>query len=568
MSSSATTSPTSINLDRKVLDSIDMRSFLAGQSNVPEEWTGASGKEHYRLLSYLGSQFRNASIVDIGTHMGVSALALSQGVDNNNRVVTFDIVDKLTPERRAALDSRNVTRRISDLWNAEIREENRDLLLNADLILLDVDPHNGTMEWDFYQWLVQNDYRGLLLCDDVWFFKEMRDNFWYKIPQERRSDLSYFGHWSGTGLVNCARDGAPNKILIEGHLVKPVQDPTKNWTFVTAYFDLTECADASNEIRARDSEYYLSHANATLNLPYNLVVYCSAKDLPRVQERRPAELASKTIYRVMEFDDIPFVTADRQQIIENRRRKPYAFDARNTASYYLFCVSRCWMLLNEIERNEFHSTHFSWINFCIERMGYQNLMHMDEIVATYRNKFSTVFIDYIPKGLVFNWPEFWKYGRCSLCSGFYTGDAYHMKEFCTSLLSTYREMLDMGYGHADEQLFIIVYHRRPELFEWFLGDYQQMITNYAGVYDAIDRPIQLLISRSFSYKDYHVTHRACDLLMSSLDQRHSGIPSNLLGVFLRMYLLSSIAVGNVESINRALQVIMSLPNDVRLLIVQ
>ena len=25
------------------------------------------------------------------------------------------------------------------------------------------------------------DYQGFIICDDIWYFKEMRNNFWYKI---------------------------------------------------------------------------------------------------------------------------------------------------------------------------------------------------------------------------------------------------------------------------------------------------------------------------------------------------------------------------------------------------
>ena len=124
---------------------------------------------------------------------------------------------------------------------------------------------------------------------------------------------------------------------------------------------------------------------------------------------RPDELKDKTKYIVREFDDFQIIKNGitqnetfveyRNKINKNRQEKPYHFDNRNTASYYLFCISRYIMLKEMIELNPFESTYFAWINFCIERMGYTNLIHLDEALSVHRDKFSTCYINYIPQDL-------------------------------------------------------------------------------------------------------------------------------------------------------------------------
>jgi hypothetical protein len=44
-------------------------------------------------LSYFSKLFNNSNIIDIGTHLGHSALALSY--NDTNTIYTFDIVDKV-----------------------------------------------------------------------------------------------------------------------------------------------------------------------------------------------------------------------------------------------------------------------------------------------------------------------------------------------------------------------------------------------------------------------------------------------------------------------------------------
>ena len=440
-----------------------------------DEYMDVPGKQHYKLLSYFSTLFNNSNIIDIGTHRGHSALALSY--NDTNMIYTFDIVNNVcNPEIRY---KKNISFHLEDLFSTEVQNRWEHIIMSCPFIFLDVDPHNGDMEIEFYNYLKRINYPGFVICDDIWFFKEMRDNFWYKIPEEFRYDLSEHGHWSGTGVFTFNKD-----------IKFPKRDNT-NWTLVTAYFNLTRCPDASEKIIARDAKYYFSHSVSTLCLPYNLVIYCDAESEKLIKKMRPDYLKSKTKYIVREFDDFKFnkdielreTFADYRNIInENRIKNPYQFDNRNTASYYLFCMSRYIMLKEVIELNPFQSSHFCWINFCIERMGYQNLMKLDEALNVKRDLFSTCYIDYVPEPLVNNTSEYFLWGRCGMCSGFFTGNAKYMYAVCDLIENKFLEYLKQGYGHADEQLYSPVYFQNGELFEHYYGDYQQMITNYKYIY--------------------------------------------------------------------------------------
>ena len=93
------------------------------------------------------------------------------------------------------------------------------------------------------------------------------------------------------------------------------------------------------------------------------------------------------------------------------------------------------MLKATIECNPFRSTHFAWINICIERMGFKNLIRLDEALHCKRDKFSTCHIHYRPKQLVNNYPEYFRHGGlCGMCSGFFTGNHEYMLKFCEFLL--------------------------------------------------------------------------------------------------------------------------------------
>ena len=262
-------------------------------------------------------------------------------------------------------------------------------------------------------------------------------------------------------------------------------------------------------------------------MPYNLVIYCDIESLPQIKQIRPSWFADKTRYIIREFDELVFCKNGeplprqfkdyREKIIQNRRDKPYHFDNRNTASYYLFCMARYAMLKETIETNPFGSTHFAWINFCIERMGYQNLIRLDEALAVNRDKFSTCYIDYIPETLVKDTAEYFKFGRCSMCSGFFTGNGYYMHKVCDLVETKFLEYLYKGYGHADEQLFSPVYFENPHLFEHYYGDYLQMITNYKYIYDNPEAPVHNFLQHSFNNSNFVKCLEGCRFIQTSLD---------------------------------------------------
>ena len=191
---------------------------FAGILDDCPEFQGPIGKEHYKLLSYLSTLFNDSVILDIGTHRGSSALALSY--NPTNTIHTFDICEKVT---NAAIKARpNIVFHMDDLFDAATQVKWEAIVHQAPFIFLDVDPHNGHMERAFYEWLKRINYKGFVVCDDIWFFKEMRDNFWSTLLDEERYDLTDFGHWSGTGVFTFNRD-----------ITFPKAD-NSDWTLVTA----------------------------------------------------------------------------------------------------------------------------------------------------------------------------------------------------------------------------------------------------------------------------------------------------------------------------------------------
>jgi hypothetical protein len=491
------------------INSIQLSKFY---SIIPKEnlpiFLGKPGERPYKFLAYISSFFANRTIIVTDAWRGFASLALSYEPTN----IIHSFTNRSFMDSKIRTIANHHVHENIDLLSKDQLENNRELVLNSAIIFVDHSPHNGTDEYTLYDFLLANDYRGIVISDHVWVHKRMRDNYWYKIADKYRYDFTHFASEDGTSAYTFHAELQP-------FLLEKV-DPT-NWTLVTAYFNLTKCPDASRKILERDVTYYMHHATSTLCLPYNLVIYCDEESLPIIRAIRPAEFDERTVYKIRDFELLKFSNDSRtfsqyrEKIIQNRIEHPYQFDERNTASYYLFCLSRYLMIIETIEENPFKSTHFCWINFCIERMGYKNLVHLPECLLTNREKFSTCYIEYIPQWYIQDTARYYQRGIANMCSGFFTGNTYYMHTTCKYIIEKFLYYLELGYGHADEQLFSPVYFDHPELFDHYYGDYTEMITNYKYVYARPEEPLHILIKNSFDCGDYARCLDGCRFLLRS-----------------------------------------------------
>jgi hypothetical protein len=160
-----------------------------------------AGREHYKLLTYLSHQIQNGIIVELGTHNGTSSLCLCENL--NNQVITFDIVDIYSIKKQPS----NLIRKIGNIFN-----DDPTILLKSNLIFLDTS-HTGEFELKIYEYLFKNNYKGILLLDDIFFNSEMI-SFWESI-KVKKYDITCVGQGGhhntptglcGTGLVDFSND--------------------------------------------------------------------------------------------------------------------------------------------------------------------------------------------------------------------------------------------------------------------------------------------------------------------------------------------------------------------------
>jgi hypothetical protein len=169
--------------------------------------------EHYKLLTYLSYSFNGITILDIGTNGGESCLALAQ--NKNNKVITYDIIPPknlgwkpLNGDKLPYLkDYENIEVKVMD-----INEEDPSVILNSKFMFFDI-AHDGVQEKRFSDMLNKHNYKGYVLCDDVYSKIYPKCSKWFQELNIEKYNISEVGHYSdrhghGSGLLNYYNDNS------------------------------------------------------------------------------------------------------------------------------------------------------------------------------------------------------------------------------------------------------------------------------------------------------------------------------------------------------------------------
>jgi len=172
---------------------------------------------YYVILAHLSTYFNDSVLIDLGTKNGESAAALSY--NKSNIVYTYDLHTTDEAIQRVQEEG-NIRYIIGDciganwsgmamLPNVEPKVD-REIFLSSKLIFLDVDPHDGIQENKVLNFLIDNNLKGIMVCDDIGMGLEaekenshphMRE--WWNTINLPKYNISanHYASGTGTGII-------------------------------------------------------------------------------------------------------------------------------------------------------------------------------------------------------------------------------------------------------------------------------------------------------------------------------------------------------------------------------
>lgn len=178
--------------------------LLSRRSGGSPRWFDVFPGEHYHMLTTLTNVLKPRTVWEFGTDTGMGTVALLEGMGQGGVIYTVDldpISKKCNPWLNLQdLDSGSIKQVVSDMKAPELFSRFEQQLAAADLIFVD-GPKDGFTEVTFLDLLSKVPFlhSPLIVFDDIRLMNMLGP--WRAIKQAKM-DLTSFGHWSGTGLVD------------------------------------------------------------------------------------------------------------------------------------------------------------------------------------------------------------------------------------------------------------------------------------------------------------------------------------------------------------------------------
>ena len=198
--------------------SFDLRENVIEQTSYNA--FGSDIGHYYAILAHLSTYFSESIIVEFGTHTGNSSAALSY--NKSNKIYTFDI--NPTDEARELFkrdEYENIIYIIGNCiennWHgfyspdtpdsADLPSSEKEIFLSSELIFLDVDPHDGIQEQHVLDFLLTNNWGGIMVCDDIGPQHPSMHEWWNSIELPTYTIRNKYGSHGGQGTgVICFDD--------------------------------------------------------------------------------------------------------------------------------------------------------------------------------------------------------------------------------------------------------------------------------------------------------------------------------------------------------------------------
>lgn len=244
-------------------------------------------------------------------------------------------------------------------------------------------------------------------------------------------------------------------------------------TLVTAFFDLAK-REASSRRTADD---YIKHGKYILSLPHNLVVFIDPEFYWIVwEERKKHNLLHKTAIYPIRLEDLPYYQLRERMIIARTKNPTHnGSTIKDTANYMITMWSKFYFMQMITEKNPFNTTHFGWIDFGLTHVA--NIKYVDHAFENIPEQFKILILKWFTRDEL-NDPSYFLMNRGNIACGYFTASRDVMLKVCSSFRDQAISILDKGFAPTDEQILPFLIDCNPDLFTFYYGDYDGILSNY------------------------------------------------------------------------------------------
>lgn len=245
-------------------------------------------------------------------------------------------------------------------------------------------------------------------------------------------------------------------------------------TFVTACFNCNKNQFFLNK--------YLKKTLRTLIIECPLIIYCEEEHADFFMNvRKLFNLESITKIITIKLEDL-FFYKYKQYLLRGED-----LNTNYNKNAHIVMMNKFKFLLDSIEENTFNTTHFAWIDVNLlektfnDSVNYLDVEIYDRILYICKNprdKFTIEVINQWSPDMYRNLDEFYSRYQWIVAGCFFTMENNIGKIILQKLIDKAIEITLKGFGSGEESFFSFIIDENSDMFNLYIGDYQDTIHNY------------------------------------------------------------------------------------------
>jgi len=177
------------------------------------------------------------------------------------------------------------------------------------------------------------------------------------------------------------------------------------------------------------------------------------------------------------------------------------------------------MLKKSTHINPFNTKYFMWIDASISSQKWINNDILNNCLKCLKNNFSICNMFYYNKNYIKNYAQFYEIGRYGMAGGILSGNIESIINMYILVKNKFLELINLGYGHAEEQIFIELEKEYPNLFDLYYGTYNSVLINYIDIVKDVDKILDNIVSNSRLDNNHNFSYNVCDKIQNSLNKK-------------------------------------------------
>ena len=198
--------------------------------------------------------------------------------------------------------------------------------------------------------------------------------------------------------------------------------------------------------------------------------------MDRLGRTKKHGLLDKTAIYPIKLEDLPYFQL-KERVHEARTRNPTrnGSSIKDTANYIITIWSKFHFLRMIADKNPFGTTHIGWIDFGLTHVA--NTKYVDDLFTSIPDQFKILLMKWFVRSEL-NDPSYFDFYRGNIATGYFTAEKNNMLNVCSLFHDRAMDILKKGYGATEEQILPFLMDQYPDLFTFYYGDYDGILSNY------------------------------------------------------------------------------------------